>query len=104
MLHHQYPRHAPTSPSSSGTDWRHRAACRDEDPELHFPVGSSGPALLQIEDAKTVCRRCPVTADCLAWALESGQDHGVWGGLSEGERRALKRHQARTAQPATEAS
>jgi WhiB family redox-sensing transcriptional regulator len=42
-----------------------------------------------------VCRRCDVREPCLAWALESGQDHGVWGGLSEDERRALKRRNAR---------
>lgn len=72
-------------------DWRHRAICRDEDPELFFPVGTSGPALLQIAEAKTVCRRCPVVTECLTWALESGQDAGVWGGMSEDERRALKR-------------
>ena len=41
-------------------DWRHRAACRDEDPELFFPIGNTGPALLQIEEAKAVCRRCAV--------------------------------------------
>ena len=41
-------------------DWRHRAICRDEDPELFFPIGNTGPALLQIEQAKAVCRRCPV--------------------------------------------
>src|ERR1041384_3800731 len=77
-------------------DWRHRAICRDEDPELFFPVGTSGPALLQIAEAKTVCRRCPVVSDCLAWALESGQDAGVWGGMSEDERRTLKRRNSRT--------
>ncbi len=77
-------------------DWRHRAICRDEDPELFFPVGTSGPALLQIAEAKTVCRRCPVVSECLTWALESGQDAGVWGGMSEDERRALKRRNART--------
>ncbi|GGS25832.1 WhiB family transcriptional regulator [Actinokineospora fastidiosa] len=77
-------------------DWRHRAACRDEDPELFFPVGTSGPALSQVEQAKAVCARCPVAASCLAWALESGQDAGVWGGMSEDERRALKRRNART--------
>jgi WhiB family redox-sensing transcriptional regulator len=76
-------------------DWRHDAICRDEDPELFFPVGTSGPALMQIAEAKTVCRRCPVTEQCLAWALESGQDAGVWGGMSEDERRALKRRGAR---------
>jgi WhiB family transcriptional regulator, redox-sensing transcriptional regulator len=76
-------------------DWRHRAICRDEDPELFFPIGNTGPALLQIEQAKSVCRRCPVMQECLAWALEGGQDAGVWGGLSEDERRALKRRNAR---------
>ncbi len=77
-------------------DWRHEAICRDEDPELFFPVGNSGPAIAQIAEAKVVCRRCPVMSDCLAWALESGQDAGVWGGMSEDERRALKRRNART--------
>jgi WhiB family transcriptional regulator, redox-sensing transcriptional regulator len=72
-------------------DWRHRAACRDEDPELFFPIGTTGPALLQIEDAKSVCRRCTVAEDCLNWSLETSQEAGVWGGLSEDERRALQR-------------
>jgi WhiB family transcriptional regulator, redox-sensing transcriptional regulator len=76
-------------------DWRHRAACLDEDPELFFPIGNTGPALQQIDEAKAVCHRCPVTATCLKWALETGQDAGVWGGLSEDERRALKRRTAR---------
>jgi WhiB family redox-sensing transcriptional regulator len=76
-------------------DWRHRAICRDEDPELFFPVGNSGPALLQIAEAKAVCERCPVITECLNWALETGQDAGVWGGLSEDERRSLKRRRAR---------
>jgi WhiB family redox-sensing transcriptional regulator len=77
-------------------NWRTRAACRDEvDPELFFPIGNTGPALLQIEDAKAVCRRCDVIDQCLQWALESGQDAGVWGGMSEDERRSLKRRAAR---------
>ena len=76
-------------------DWRHEAACRDEDPELFFPIGNTGPALVQIEEAKAVCRRCSVVDECLRWALETGQDAGVWGGLSEDERRALKRRNAR---------
>lgn len=76
-------------------DWRHLALCRDEDPELFFPIGTTGPAAAQVEEAKVVCRRCPVTAECLSWALETGQDAGVWGGLSEDERRALKRRSVR---------
>jgi WhiB family redox-sensing transcriptional regulator len=77
-------------------DWRDRSACLDEDPELFFPIGNTGPAILQIEEAKQVCRRCDVREQCLAWALEAGQDHGVWGGLSEDERRALKRRNSRS--------
>jgi WhiB family redox-sensing transcriptional regulator len=76
-------------------DWRHDAACLDEDPELFFPIGNTGPALLQIEDAKAVCRQCSVAAICLQWALDNNQDSGVWGGLSEDERRSLKRRTAR---------
>jgi WhiB family transcriptional regulator, redox-sensing transcriptional regulator len=60
-----------------------------------LPVGNTGPAITQIEEAKKVCNRCIVKEPCLAWALESGQDAGVWGGLSEDERRALKRRAAR---------
>jgi WhiB family redox-sensing transcriptional regulator len=76
-------------------DWRRRAACRDEDPDLFFPVGTAGPALGQLAEAKAVCQRCAVASSCLAWALESGEDAGVWGGMSEGERRALKDRNAR---------
>lgn len=77
-------------------DWRQRAACRDEDPELFFPIGDMGPARAQIEEAKQVCRRCPVIEPCLQWALETGQDAGIWGGMTEDERRALKRRRLRT--------
>ena len=80
-------------------DWRHRSACLDEDPELFFPIGNTGPAILQIEEAKQVCRRCDVREQCLAWALEAGQDHGVWGGLSEDERRALEAPQRARPRP-----
>ncbi|OKL54609.1 WhiB family transcriptional regulator [Bowdeniella nasicola] len=76
-------------------DWRHRAKCLTEDPELFFPIGNTGPALTQIEEAKAVCRQCEVMDTCLKWALENGQDSGVWGGMSEDERRALKRRTAR---------
>lgn len=72
-------------------DWRHQAICRDTDPEVFFPIGTTGPALTQVEQAKVVCRRCPVVQDCLTWALETGQDSGVWGGTGEDERRLLAR-------------
>lgn len=60
-------------------DWRTQAACRDEDPELFFPVGHSGPAEVQIERALNVCRRCPVRSDCTQTAVERGETDGVWG-------------------------
>lgn len=63
--------------------------CRAEDPELFFPVGTGGPAARQVEKAKAVCRRCPVTAACLSRALELGAD-GVWGATTEAERRRTR--------------
>jgi WhiB family redox-sensing transcriptional regulator len=75
--------------------WRDRAACLGVDPDLFFPIGNTGPALFQIEEAKAVCGRCEVVEPCLSWAVESGQDDGVWGGLSADERRAVKRCNAR---------
>lgn len=75
--------------------WREKAVCRDEDPELFFPIGSHGPARAQLAAAKEVCSRCPVRAHCLAWAVAEGDLDGVWGGTSEDERRELVRDAAR---------
>ena len=49
----------------------------------------------QIEQAKSICRQCDVSAQCLEYAIKENQDTGVWGGLSEDERRSLKRRYAR---------
>jgi WhiB family transcriptional regulator, redox-sensing transcriptional regulator len=76
-------------------DWVHRARCKDEDPELFFPVGTTGPAAAQIEAAKAICVKCDVRGQCLEWAMATGQDAGVWGGLAEEERRALRRARRR---------
>lgn len=75
--------------------WRKRATCLAQDPELFFPVGSTGPAILQTEMAKAVCRSCEVVETCLRWAMQSGQDAGVWGALSADERRARRQCRAR---------
>ncbi|MBQ0867389.1 WhiB family transcriptional regulator [Streptomyces sp. RK75] len=80
---------------STAVPARPRPACADEDPELFFPIGNTGPALLQIEEAQSVCRRCPVLERCASWALETGEAHGVWGGMSEDDRRRIKRRAAR---------
>ena len=71
--------------------WRQQAICRDTDPDLFFPVGTTGQALVQIERAREVCNQCPVKRDCLEFALETNQDSGIWGGTSEEERRKLRK-------------
>ncbi len=73
------------------SDFRHRAACRDADPELFFPIGDSGPARRQVAAAKAVCGSCPVTVECLAWALHERHEEGVWGGRDMAERQVLHR-------------
>jgi WhiB family transcriptional regulator, redox-sensing transcriptional regulator len=72
-------------------NWRDDAACREADPDLFFPVGTTGPALRQIGEAKWICRSCPAQTACLAWAPGHKITDGVWGGTTEHERRALRR-------------
>ena len=76
-------------------DWRTDSACKDEDPELFFPVGTTGPAVDQMNAAKLVCGRCQVRDECLEFALATNQDAGVWGGMTEDERRTLRRARQR---------
>jgi WhiB family transcriptional regulator, redox-sensing transcriptional regulator len=71
--------------------WREGAACRDADPNLFFPMGTTGVAVDEIESAKAVCRSCPVRKRCLEFALVTNQEAGVWGGTSEEERRKLRK-------------
>lgn len=75
-------------------DWRASAACRNTDPDLFFPVGTTGPAIGQIAAAKNVCDSCDARVDCLDFALVTNQDSGVWGGTSEEERRVIRRRKA----------
>ena len=74
--------------------WRSRAICRDTDPDLFFPIGTTGQALVQIDRAKEVCGECPVKSECLQYALETNQDSGIWGGLDEEQRRNIRRQAA----------
>jgi WhiB family redox-sensing transcriptional regulator len=71
------------------------AACKDEDPDLFFAPEFERMAdwEARIAKAKAVCARCPVRDACLAYALDTGQWHGIWGGLTEDERRAMLRQQ-----------
>jgi len=72
-------------------DWRERSACRDTDPDLFFPVGTTGIAIEQIEAARAVCNSCEAQAQCLEFALATNQESGIWGGTSEEERRKLRK-------------
>ena len=80
--------------SLANDDWRDVAACQDTDPDLFFPVGTTGPAIEQIDSAKAVCDTCEAKSPCLEFALMTNQDSGVWGGLSEEERRVIRRQRA----------
>lgn len=68
-------------------EWTPRAACRNAAPDALFVQGAAQ------QQAKQICQRCSVVAECLADALDRGTEFGVWGGMTERERRAmLRRH------------
>jgi WhiB family redox-sensing transcriptional regulator len=71
--------------------WRDVGNCRHSDPNLFYPLGRGVAAFEQAEDAKAICRTCPSQEPCLAFALATSQDLGVWGGMSADERRRLLR-------------
>lgn len=73
------------------TDWRELAACRDTDADMFFPIGSTGPAVAQIDKAVAICGGCSVREACLQYALETHQEAGVWGGYAEDDRRRLRK-------------
>ena len=70
--------------------WHEDVACRDADPDLFFPIGTTGAALRQVEEAKRICRVCPAQIQCLDWALENGVTDGLWGGATPEERRVIR--------------
>jgi WhiB family transcriptional regulator, redox-sensing transcriptional regulator len=72
--------------------WMLRASCRDAAPGEFFPSDGVG-----VERARRVCAECPVTSECLEYALTYRIDHGVWGGCSERERRRILRQRRVTA-------
>lgn len=66
--------------------WANRGLCREVDPDMFFPEKGGS-----TNDAKGVCRECPVTTECLTYALENHERFGIWGGMSERDRRKLER-------------
>jgi WhiB family redox-sensing transcriptional regulator len=73
------------------TDWRELSACRDSDPDIFFPIGTTGPAVGLIDKATAICTACSVVEECLLYALETNQEAGVWGGLPEDDRRRFRK-------------
>ena len=96
---HARNRRLPVHNVAESSRWWELAACRRVDPEQFFPVSEVGPARRQVARAKAVCASCSVRQFCLDYALATRQAHGVWGGLTEGERRAhaatLRQHELR---------
>jgi WhiB family redox-sensing transcriptional regulator len=84
------PEPVPRETSSTELGWWHRAACKDKDPELFFVTGAQDK-----KQAKRICRECEVREDCLQEAVDMQLDHGIWGGLTERERRAIRRKRGR---------
>lgn len=70
-------------------DWGAQAVCASVDPEIVFLDKGGSP-----RPAKRVCARCPVAKECLRWALDTGQAHGVWGGLTTLQRNQIRRRPA----------
>ena len=71
------------------TDWKESANCLGGDPDLFFPERGAS-----TREAKEVCRGCIVREDCLEYALLNGEKFGIWGGMSERERRRIRRQRA----------
>ena len=76
--------------TDEGMEWMDDAACRGMDYKIFFPDRGGSTRI-----PKTICRECPVRLDCLEWAIQTGQKHGIWGGMSERERRKMKVERAR---------
>ncbi len=72
-------------------DWREIGACRDSDPDLFFPIGTTGVAATQIRQAIAICSACSIQEECLQYALETNQEAGIWGGYPEDDRRRLRK-------------
>ena len=75
--------------TNATSSWWNMAACRSADPELFFPISSTGAGEAHVARAKAVCARCPIRQRCLDYAIDSHQAFGVWGGTSEDERRRI---------------
>jgi WhiB family transcriptional regulator, redox-sensing transcriptional regulator len=83
--------------TGNGANWRSSGACRSADPDLFFPIASTGPPDQQVARAKMVCAGCPVRHECLEFALSHDQTYGIWGGTTVEERQRDRRRRRRAA-------
>lgn len=74
-------------------DWRHKANCKDVDPEIFWPLNDSNPTAAELKAASEVCFGCRVKTDCLIWAKDTGEQ-GLWADTTTAERRAMAARQA----------
>ncbi|GGQ64181.1 WhiB family transcriptional regulator [Streptomyces asoensis] len=72
-------------------DWRDQAACVGEDPEIFFPLSDVAVPGTEASLARAICRRCAVLGACRAWAIEHGEDDGIWGATTAAQRRVIRR-------------
>jgi WhiB family redox-sensing transcriptional regulator len=75
-------------------EWRAAGACLSADPELFFPVSGAGASTRQIDEAKRICAHCQVRRECLAFAMGTGESHGIWGGTTPEDRTRARRAEA----------
>ncbi len=85
-----------TDDAEAGTqEWHQYANCLGVDPDLFFPERGAS-----TREAKEVCRGCVVREECLEYALVNGEKFGIWGGMSERERRRIRRQRVLARQAA----
>jgi WhiB family transcriptional regulator, redox-sensing transcriptional regulator len=73
------------------TEWRSAGACLSADPDLFFPISTTGTGVAQVREAQMICARCEVQRECLEFALSTGETYGVWGGTTPEQRRRVRR-------------
>jgi WhiB family redox-sensing transcriptional regulator len=81
----------------TATNWRSAGACLSADPDLFFPISSTGPAERQVARAKKICAGCSVRRECLEFALSNNQIYGIWGGTTADDRQRERRRKRRAA-------
>lgn len=79
----------PSSDETAGPNWQKMANCLGVDPDMFFPERGAN-----AQAAKEICRACVVRVECLEFALENGEQGGIWGGYTDRERRRIKRTRA----------